>query len=224
MNIKSSFLAVLLIMPLLISCSHEKAVSKNTKMMDPAVTIQDQKSKPLEVEKVKRTRLLKSRDGQREIYFSASSYQNQKTTPQNKQIILKDTVATPVRSIYISNSPAKDTLVSKKAEVLASKKPDVLKADTIVKPAYSPELAASYVRKASILKRYNVVVGSFSTLENAYISVMELNKKDYKAVIVQNVDGMYRVITGTFSNKDNAEIHRLALNLDYISSWVWARY
>ncbi|MCE5174271.1 MAG: SPOR domain-containing protein [Bacteroidales bacterium] len=42
--------------------------------------------------------------------------------------------------------------------------------------------------------------------------------------MVQNGDGMYRVITGTFSNKDNAEIHRLSLNLDYISSWVWTKY
>jgi len=223
MNIRSGFLTVLLIMPLLISCSHEKVVSKTTKIMNPTVVIQDQKLIPQEVENVKRTRLLKSRDGQREIYFSASSYQDLKTTPQNKQIILKDTTISPVRSIFISNSPAKDTLVSKKPDTLVFEKPEVIKVDTIVSPKYSPDLAANYVRKVSILKKYNVVVGSFSTIENAYLSVKELNKKDYKALIVQNEDGMYRVITGTFSNRDNAEIHRLALNLDYVSSWVWTK-
>lgn len=229
-RIKAVFhiLAVFFVTSWWMSCSQVKTAPKVANMPNPAEATKDLRLKPQEVEKVKRTRLLRSRDGQQEIYFAASSYQNLKTTPQNKPAAekpaRKDSVATatPVRSIFISNAPVKDStgIISKEVH----KEAKVASADTAVaRHPFSSELAAGYLRKTSILKKFTVVVGSFSTLENAYQSVMDLKKKDYKALIVQNEEGIYRVITGTFNSKDNAEIFRLSLNLDYISSWVWVR-
>ncbi|MDD4921653.1 MAG: SPOR domain-containing protein [Bacteroidales bacterium] len=231
MRTKAALYLVLFCIPLLMGCNYEKSISKNTngetKVGLPGET-QNQSLYAKEVEMGRRTRLLKPRPGQMEIIAASSLQKNIEPdkkikTPETEikqPVVEKKVVAdTPVmvKEIYIAATPAKnmiekDTLV-KKTSVLPKTGP------AMPQPAYTPELAANYMREPSVLKKFSIVVGSFTELEVAYKSVLDMKKIDYTAIIVQNKD-RYRVIVGTFNDRDNAELLKLTLNLDQIDSWV----
>lgn len=240
MKIKKVFPAILFIMPLLAGCGHEKAVSggENGGLRKlPAGTMQYQQLNAREVEKAKRTRLFKSRSGQMEV-IAASSYQRNlnpvkeekplsvvekplQTKEKPTAVVEKKVVAESlaiIEPIQVADTAAKEVQIK---DTIAGKPFDLSRALAIdAQSAFTPALAATYVRDVSKLKKFSIVVGSFSTLEKAFESVMAMKKIDYRAIIIQNEKGMYRVITGTFNDKDNAEIHKLALTLDSVESWI----
>lgn len=237
MNIKKVFPAILLLMPLLAGCGHEKSVSggENGGLKKlPAGTMQNQQLNAREVEKMKRTRLFKPRAGQMEIIAVSSYQRNLNPVKEEKpltvvkkplQIEKKPAAVVETKIVADSLAVAETIQVAAKEvqikDTIAGKSFDLSRVPAVdTQSVFTPALAATYVRDASKLKKFSIVVGSFSTLEKAFESVMEMKKIDYRAIIIQNEKGMYRVITGTFNDKDNAEIHKIALTLDSVESWI----
>ena len=71
------------------------------------------------------------------------------------------------------------------------------------------------------LKAYNVVCGSFRSLDNANNLCSTLKNKGYSAIIAQNpATGMYRVIATSTNTKSDAISSRDKLRSTYPDAWV----
>ena len=71
------------------------------------------------------------------------------------------------------------------------------------------------------LNAYNVVCGSFKSLDNANNLCSTLKNKGYSAIIAQNpATGMYRVIATSSSNKSEAVSSRDKLRATYPDAWL----
>lgn len=71
------------------------------------------------------------------------------------------------------------------------------------------------------LKAYNVVCGSFRSLDNANNLCSTLKNKGYSAIIAQNpATGMYRVIATSTDTKSDAVSSRDKLRSTYPDAWV----
>lgn len=71
------------------------------------------------------------------------------------------------------------------------------------------------------LNAYNVVCGSFKSIDNANNLCSTLKNKGYSAIIAQNpATGMYRVIATSSSNKSEAVSSRDKLRATYPDAWL----
>ena len=71
------------------------------------------------------------------------------------------------------------------------------------------------------LNAYNVVCGSFKSLDNANNLCSTLKNKGYSAIIAQNpATGMYRVIATSSSSKSDAVASRDKLRTTYPDAWL----
>ena len=71
------------------------------------------------------------------------------------------------------------------------------------------------------LNAYNVVCGSFKSLDNANNLCSTLKNKGYSAIIAQNpATGMYRVIATSSSSKSDAVASRDKLRSTYPDAWL----
>lgn len=70
------------------------------------------------------------------------------------------------------------------------------------------------------LKAYNVVCGSFGSLQNAQNLRNTLVNKGYSAQIAQNEKGMYRVIASSFQDMQSAIQSRNTLRAIYPDAWL----
>lgn len=74
------------------------------------------------------------------------------------------------------------------------------------------------------LKAYNVVCGSFKSLDNANNLRNTLVNKGYNAQVAQNPEtGMYRVVASSFDDKTSAINSRNALRATYPDAWILLR-
>jgi hypothetical protein len=205
MKIKPVLFEMLLSIPLLMSCGHEKVIANNaqegTKLVSQAVTVpSDQKS----------------------IVYAKSKKQikeEQKAAKakSNKPVVNNVTQTTTL--VEKKNETAKDTTINRPIGISFSVKPDSI----TVKPTYKVSQISSFVRTPADLKKFSVVVGSFSSLEKTSDLVLVTLKAGYKPMIVKNENGMFRVIASTYNNRDSADIDVLGFELDSIKSWIFVK-
>ena len=80
------------------------------------------------------------------------------------------------------------------------------------------------VMNGGTLKAYNVVCGSFKSLDNANNLRNTLVNAGYTAQVAQNPEtGMYRVIASSFENKADATVSRDKLRATYKDAWLLYR-
>ena len=80
------------------------------------------------------------------------------------------------------------------------------------------------VMNGGTLKAYNVVCGSFKSLDNANNLRNTLVNAGYTAQVAQNPEtGMYRVIAASFENKADATVSRDKLRATYKDAWLLYR-
>lgn len=80
------------------------------------------------------------------------------------------------------------------------------------------------VMNCGTLKAYNVVCGSFKSLDNANNLRNTLVNAGYTAQVAQNPEtGMYRVIASSFENKADATVSRDKLRATYKDAWLLYR-
>jgi cell division protein FtsN len=80
------------------------------------------------------------------------------------------------------------------------------------------------VMNGGTLKAYNVVCGSFKSLDNANNLRNTLVNAGYTAQVAQNPEtGMYRVIASSFENRADAEASRDKLRATYKDAWLLYR-
>lgn len=80
------------------------------------------------------------------------------------------------------------------------------------------------VMDGGTLKAYNVVCGSFKSLDNANNLRNTLVNAGYTAQVAQNPEtGMYRVIASSFENKADATVSRDKLRATYKDAWLLYR-
>lgn len=80
------------------------------------------------------------------------------------------------------------------------------------------------VMDGGTLKAYNVVCGSFKSLDNANNLRNTLVNAGYSAQVAQNPEtGMYRVIASSFENRADAEASRDKLRATYKDAWLLYR-
>lgn len=80
------------------------------------------------------------------------------------------------------------------------------------------------VMNGGTLKAYNVVCGSFKSLDNANNLRNTLVNAGYSAQVAQNPEtGMYRVIASSFENKADATVSRDQLRATYKDAWLLYR-
>jgi len=71
------------------------------------------------------------------------------------------------------------------------------------------------------LKAYNVVCGSFKSLDNANNLRNTLTGKGYNAQVAQNPEtGMYRVVASSFDDRASAVSSRDGLRATYPDAWI----
>lgn len=99
--------------------------------------------------------------------------------------------------------------------VLIQKRAEILQAGET-----SGKTSDSIVRSVDFLKKFSVVAGSFSKMENTLLQIKILKALVYEPFIVKNENGMFRVITGTFDEKVDAYIQSFSLKNDSIASWI----
>ena len=75
--------------------------------------------------------------------------------------------------------------------------------------------------RASSLKRYSVVVGSYLQTTNANSCQRKFNDKGYDALLVKNEKGMFRVIATSFDTKDEAASSRDQIKIKYDVNDAW---
>lgn len=77
------------------------------------------------------------------------------------------------------------------------------------------------------LRAFSVVIGSFQNSTNARSLKERMTKEGYKALVVQNEEGMYRVIVSSFDTKDEAVRSREAVKSIYAplfqDAWILLR-
>lgn len=98
-------------------------------------------------------------------------------------------------------------LIQKRAEILQAGETNGKTSDSIV-------------RSVDFLKKFSVVAGSFSNMENSLLQIKTLKALVYEPFIVKNENGMFRVITGTFDEEVDADIQSFSLENDSIASWI----
>ena len=74
----------------------------------------------------------------------------------------------------------------------------------------------------SLLKHYNVVVGSFGKQENA-IRLHQALQSEYRPLVVMNENGMYRVVISTHDTYQEAKAQISKINATYPDAWVLVR-
>lgn len=80
------------------------------------------------------------------------------------------------------------------------------------------------VMNGGTLKAYNVVCGSFKSLDNANNLRNTLVNAGYTAQVAQNPEtGMYRVIASSYENKADATVSRDKLRATYKDAWLLYR-
>lgn len=80
------------------------------------------------------------------------------------------------------------------------------------------------VMDGGTLKAFNVVCGSFKSLDNANNLRNTLVNAGYSAQVAQNPEtGMYRVIASSFENKADATVSRDKLRATYKDAWLLYR-
>ena len=80
------------------------------------------------------------------------------------------------------------------------------------------------VQNGGVLKAFNLVCGSFKSLDNANNLRNTLVNQGYSAQVAQNPDtGMYRVIASSFDDRNSAETSRNALRAKYPDAWLLYR-
>lgn len=80
------------------------------------------------------------------------------------------------------------------------------------------------VMDGGTLKAFNVVCGSFKSLDNANNLRNTLVNAGYSAQVAQNSEtGMYRVIASSFENRADAEASRDKLRATYKDAWLLYR-
>ena len=80
------------------------------------------------------------------------------------------------------------------------------------------------VQNGGVLKAFNVVCGSFKSLDNANNLRNTLVNQGYSAQVAQNPDtGMYRVVASSFDDRNSAETSRNALRSKYPDAWILYR-
>lgn len=80
------------------------------------------------------------------------------------------------------------------------------------------------VMNGGTLKAYNVVCGSFKSIDNANNLRNTLVNAGYAAQVAQNPEtGMYRVIATSFENKADAAVSRDKLSATYEGAWILYR-
>ena len=80
------------------------------------------------------------------------------------------------------------------------------------------------VMNGGTLKAFNVVCGSFKSLDNANNLRNTLVNAGYSAQVAQNPEtGMYRVIASSFENRADAEASRDKLRATYKDAWLLYR-
>lgn len=67
----------------------------------------------------------------------------------------------------------------------------------------------------SVLKDYNVIVGSFGNKTNADNMKAKMAGRGYNAFLVQNASGMYRVVAGSFGTREAATAVRDVIRNTY---------
>ena len=93
---------------------------------------------------------------------------------------------------------------------------------TTTQPEDNSDLRSESLKAVSgTLQAYNVVCGSFKSLDNANNLCSTLKNKGYNAIIAQNpATGMYRVIATSSSSKADAVSSRDKLRATYPDAWV----
>ena len=66
-----------------------------------------------------------------------------------------------------------------------------------------------------VLKRYNVIVGSFSNVDNALKLQAKLNGMGYRSIIMKNSAGMSRVSIAGFDEEASARVELLKVREQY---------
>lgn len=105
-----------------------------------------------------------------------------------------------------------------------------------VTPVNTPETPATPVDNSNLrserlnvldngtLKAYNVVCGSFKSLDNANNLRNTLVSKGYNAQVAQNPEtGMYRVVATSFDDRAAAVNSRNDLKVAYPGAWILVR-
>lgn len=214
MKTRTVLLGMMLILPLLTSCRHEKALTSN------------QQLNTKEVQSSKKTSIFQKDDNE---YFTQNSVVYAKTQKQMRLEVLlakekAKAIARNPLGIRVAK-PVEVVVVSVKDTVVAKPKELVIKMDSniVAKPVFNAAQIDSYLRKPSDLKKFNVVVGSFSTLEKAYTMVLSMIKAGLSPVVVPNEKGMYRVIASSQNSRDSADVDALSLELDSFKCWIWTQ-
>ena len=231
---------------LFVGCRHEKALTVSTptgiKEMSENVA-KNQQLNANDVKSSKEIKYINTPSGQVEV-VAATSYQKPivyaktkkqikeekklanalskksativSTTPVAKEAtpaVKEVPVAIPAASKFTTE---KDTLAMRLKERLLA----ITSNKTATQINYNPTLIASYLRIPADLKKFSVVVGSFTTLEKATSLVFGLVKAGYRPMVVPNENGIFRVIASTYNNRDSADLDVLGFDLDSIKSWI----
>ena len=80
------------------------------------------------------------------------------------------------------------------------------------------------VQNGGVLKAFNVVCGSFKSIDNANNLRNTLVNQGYSAQVAQNPDtGMYRVVASSFDDRTSAINSRNDLRATYPDAWILLR-
>jgi len=104
----------------------------------------------------------------------------------------------------------------------------VTPAQTVTTPAQNTDSSNLRSERFNVigggsLKAFNVVCGSFGSLQNAQNLRNTLVNKGYNAQIAQNENGMYRVIAASFDDRNAAVSSRDQLRNTYPDAWLLYR-
>lgn len=209
MTILKMILGFALTVPMLISCGNERSLTSNaptqaTHNLVSETSAQQSVLYPKSRRQLRLEALLaKEKDRLAKLYAKSNA---KKTIATKPALIVKTTVV------------AKDTITTRPKVI-------VIKADSVTspQPLINQGKMAAYLRTPSDLKKFNVVVGTFSTLEKAGIMVQTILKTGFKPVIVPNGNGAYRVIASSHDSRDAADVDELSLELDSIPCWIWTQ-
>ena len=120
---------------------------------------------------------------------------------------------------------------AKAQEVVAQQTSEPVSVQPVVTTQTSANVDNSNVRSERLnvmnggtLKSYNVVCGSFKSLDNANNLRNTLVNAGYQAQVAQNPEtGMYRVVASSFDNKADATVSRDKLRATYKDAWLLYR-
>jgi len=127
---------------------------------------------------------------------------------------------------------SKDTLKGVQSDVTKSMPTETIKTKTpIIEPIITKTKEDENLSKKPVsmkteaylntpLKRYSVVVGSFSNKENAEGLSNILKKQNYVTYVVQNEQGMYRVIMYTSNSVGSAVSQVKKMRSQYPDAWI----